>query len=126
NQIAEVLFVHKRMNAARARERVIELLHLVGLGEAESRLNDLPHTFSGGQQQQVMIAMALANAPDLLLADDPTTALDVTIQAQILDLLKELQARMRMALLLITHDLGIVRKMAERVCVMTRGGGGEG
>jgi microcin C transport system ATP-binding protein len=120
-QIAEVLFVHKRMNAARARERVIELLHLVGLGEAESRLNDLPHTFSGGQQQRVMIAMALANEPDLLIADEPTTALDVTIQAQILDLLKELQARMRMALLLITHDLGIVRKMAERVCVMTGG-----
>jgi microcin C transport system ATP-binding protein len=120
-QIAEVLFVHKRMNAARARERVIELLHLVGLGEAESRLNDLPHTFSGGQQQRVMIAMALANEPDLLIADEPTTALDVTIQAQILDLLKDLQARMRMALLLITHDLGIVRKMAERVCVMTSG-----
>ena len=109
------------MSAARARERVVELLHLVGLGEAESRLNDLPHTFSGGQQQRVMIAMALANEPDLLIADEPTTALDVTIQAQILDLLKDLQARMRMALLLITHDLGIVRKMAERVCVMNDG-----
>ena len=120
-QIAEVLFVHKRMSAARARERVIELLHLVGLGEAESRLRDLPHTFSGGQRQRVMIAMALANEPDLLIADEPTTALDVTIQAQILDLLKDLQTRMRMALLLITHDLGIVRKMAERVCVMTGG-----
>ena len=120
-QIAEVLLVHKRISAARARERVIELLHLSGLGEAESRLNDLPHTFSGGQQQRVMIAMALANEPDLLIADEPTTALDVTIQAQILDLLKDLQARMRMALLLITHDLGIVRKMAERVCVMTGG-----
>jgi microcin C transport system ATP-binding protein len=120
-QIAEVLFVHKRMSAARARERVIELLHLVGLGEAESRLGDLPHTFSGGQQQRVMIAMALANEPDLLIADEPTTALDVTIQAQILDLLQDLQARMRMALLLITHDLGIVRKMAERVCVMQAG-----
>ena len=120
-QIAEVLLVHKKMSPARARERVVELLHLVGLGEAESRLNDLPHTFSGGQQQRVMIAMALANDPDLLIADEPTTALDVTIQAQVLDLLKDLQARMRMALLLITHDLGIVRKMAERVCVMNGG-----
>ena len=120
-QIAEVLLVHKKMTAARARARVVELLHLVGLGEVESRLKDLPHTFSGGQQQRVMIAIALANEPDLLLADEPTTALDVTIQAQILALLKELQARMRMALLLITHDLGIVRKMAERVCVMTEG-----
>ena len=120
-QIAEVLLVHKKMSPARARERVVELLHLVGLGEAESRLNDLPHTFSGGQQQRVMIAMALANEPDLLIADEPTTALDVTIQAQVLDLLKDLQARMRMALLLITHDLGIVRKMAERVCVMNGG-----
>jgi microcin C transport system ATP-binding protein len=120
-QIAEVLLVHKKMNVRKARDRVVELLHLVGLGEAESRLNDLPHTFSGGQQQRVMIAIALANEPDLLIADEPTTALDVTIQAQVLDLLKDLQARMRMALLLITHDLGIVRKMAERVCVMTEG-----
>ena len=120
-QIAEVLFVHKRMNAAQARERVVELLHLVGLGEAENRLGDLPHTFSGGQQQRVMIAIALANEPDLLIADEPTTALDVTIQAQILALLKDLQARMRMALLLITHDLGIVGRMAERVCVMHDG-----
>lgn len=120
-QIAEVLLVHKKMSAAKARARVVELLHLVGLGEAEARLGDLPHTFSGGQQQRVMIAIALANEPDLLIADEPTTALDVTIQAQILALLKDLQARMRMALLLITHDLGIVRKMAERVCVMTEG-----
>ena len=120
-QIAEVLFVHKRMTATQADERVVELLHLVGLGEAESRLGDLPHTFSGGQQQRVMIAIALANEPDLLIADEPTTALDVTIQAQILALLKDLQARMRMALLLITHDLGIVGRMAERVCVMHDG-----
>jgi microcin C transport system ATP-binding protein len=120
-QIAEVLLVHKKLGAARARDRVVELLHLVGLGEAESRLSDLPHTFSGGQQQRVMIAIALANEPDLLIADEPTTALDVTIQAQILALLKDLQARMRMALLLITHDLGIVRRMAERVCVMNAG-----
>lgn len=120
-QIAEVLFVHKRMSGAQARNRVVELLHLVGLREAESRLGDLPHTFSGGQQQRVMIAIALANEPDLLIADEPTTALDVTIQAQILALLKDLQARMRMALLLITHDLGIVGRMAERVCVMHDG-----
>jgi len=120
-QIAEVLLVHRKMTAAQARARVVELLHLVGLGEAESRLGDLPHTFSGGQQQRVMIAIALANEPDLLIADEPTTALDVTIQAQILALLKDLQARMRMALLLITHDLGIVRRMAARVCVMTEG-----
>jgi microcin C transport system ATP-binding protein len=120
-QIAEVLFIHKKMTAAQARARVVELLHLVGLGEAESRLGDLPHTFSGGQQQRVMIAIALANEPDLLIADEPTTALDVTIQAQILALLKDLQARLRMALLLITHDLGIVRRMAERVCVMHDG-----
>ena len=120
-QIAEVLFIHKKMTVAQARARVVELLHLVGLGEAESRLSDLPHTFSGGQQQRVMIAIALANEPDLLIADEPTTALDVTIQAQILALLKDLQARLRMALLLITHDLGIVRKMAERVCVMHDG-----
>ena len=120
-QIAEVLFIHKKMTAAQTRARVVELLHLVGLGEAESRLSDLPHTFSGGQQQRVLIAIALANEPDLLIADEPTTALDVTIQAQILALLKDLQARLRMALLLITHDLGIVRKMAERVCVMHDG-----
>ena len=120
-QIAEVLLVHRKMSAAQAHARVVELLQQVGLGEAESRLGDLPHTFSGGQQQRVMIAIALANEPDLLIADEPTTALDVTIQAQILALLKDLQARMRMALLLITHDLGIVRKMAERVCVMRDG-----
>ena len=120
-QIAEVLLVHRRLSTAKAHERVVELLHLVGLGEAESRLSDLPHTFSGGQQQRVMIAAALANEPDLLIADEPTTALDVTIQAQILALLKDLQARMRMALVLITHDLGIVRRMAERVCVMCGG-----
>jgi microcin C transport system ATP-binding protein len=96
-------------------------LHLVGLPEAEDRLHSLPHEFSGGQQQRVMIAMALANEPDLLIADEPTTALDVTIQAQILKLLTDLQARLGMALLLITHDLSIVRHMAERVCVMSKG-----
>jgi microcin C transport system ATP-binding protein len=120
-QIAEVLMVHRGMSRRQARERVIELLHMVGLPEAEHRLGALPHEFSGGQQQRVMIAMALANEPDLLIADEPTTALDVTIQAQILKLLADLQAKLKMALLLITHDLTIVRRVAERVCVMSEG-----
>ncbi len=120
-QIAETLFLHKHMTAPAARARVVELLRLVGLGDAEKRLDAYPHQLSGGQRQRVMIAMALANEPDILIADEPTTALDVTIQAQILKLLKELQARFGMALLLITHDLGIVRKMAETVLVMTKG-----
>ncbi len=120
-QIAEVLFVHKRMDQRQASDRVVELLHLVGLPEAEQRLHALPHEFSGGQQQRVMIAMALANEPDLLIADEPTTAVDVTIQAQILGLLRDLQAELGMALLLITHDLGIARRMAKRVCVMSEG-----
>ena len=109
------------MNKNQARERVEELLSLVGLEEAIPRMAGLPHEFSGGQQQRVMIAMALANEPDLLIADEPTTALDVTVQAQVLTLLKELQERLNMALLLITHDLGIVRHMTERVCVMNGG-----
>ena len=120
-QVTETLYLHKHMNAKAARVRVIELLHLVGLAEAEKRLDAYPHQLSGGQRQRVMIAMALANEPDILIADEPTTALDVTIQAQILKLLKDLQARFGMALLLITHDLGIVRKMADKVAVMTKG-----
>ncbi len=120
-QVAESLLLHRGLKGAQARARVIELLHLVGLPEAESRLGALPHELSGGQRQRVMIAMALACEPDLLIADEPTTALDVTIQAQILELLKDLRARFGMALLLITHDLGIVRKMADRVCVMQAG-----
>jgi microcin C transport system ATP-binding protein len=120
-QIAETLFLHKHMSAEAARARTLELLHLVGLADAESRLGAYPLQLSGGQRQRVIIAMALANEPDLLIADEPTTALDVTIQAQILKLLKDLQSRFGMALLLITHDLGIVRKMAGRVCVMTEG-----
>ena len=120
-QIAEVLMVHRRMTRAAARARVVELLGLVGMADATGRMASLPHEFSGGQQQRVMIAMALANEPDLLIADEPTTALDVTVQAQILQLLRDLRARMKMALLLITHDLGIVRKMADRVCVMHDG-----
>jgi microcin C transport system ATP-binding protein len=120
-QINEVLFVHKGLSRAAARTRTIELLRLVGLPEAERRLDAYPHQLSGGQRQRVMIAMALGNEPDLLIADEPTTALDVTIQAQILRLLRDLQRKLGMALLLITHDLGIVRKFADRVCVMNDG-----
>jgi microcin C transport system ATP-binding protein len=120
-QIGEVLRLHKHLPENLARARILELLRLVGLPEAERRLGAFPHELSGGQRQRVMIAMALANEPDLLIADEPTTALDVTIQAQILALLKELQAKLGMALLLITHDLHIVRKMARRVAVMTGG-----
>jgi len=120
-QINEVLLVHKRLGRRAARARTLELLRLVGLPEAASRLGAYPHQLSGGQRQRVMIAMALANEPALLIADEPTTALDVTIQAQILRLLRDLRDRFGMALLLITHDLGIVRKMADRVCVMTQG-----
>jgi microcin C transport system ATP-binding protein len=120
-QVTEVLIVHKGLRRRQARARTIELLHLVGLPEAERRLDAYPHQLSGGQRQRVMIAMALANEPDLLIADEPSTALDVTIQAQILRLLTELKAKFGMALLLITHDLGIVRKMADTVCVMSGG-----
>jgi microcin C transport system ATP-binding protein len=120
-QVNEVLRVHKGLSRSAARARTLELLRLVGLPEAERRLDAYPHQLSGGERQRVMIAMALANEPDLLIADEPTTALDVTIQAQILTLLGELQAKFGMALLLITHDLGVVRKMTERVCVMSAG-----
>ena len=120
-QVGEALVVHKRLSPKDARARVLELLELVGLQEAHDRLGAYPHELSGGQRQRVMIAMALANEPQLLIADEPTTALDVTIQAQILKLLKDLQGQMNMAMLLITHDLGIVRNMASRVCVMTNG-----
>jgi microcin C transport system ATP-binding protein len=120
-QISEVLEIHKGLTGAAARARVLELMSLVGIQEAEKRLGALPHELSGGQRQRVMIAMALANEPDILIADEPTTALDVTIQAQILKLLKELQARLGMAMLFITHDLKIVRRMADRVAVMSQG-----
>jgi microcin C transport system ATP-binding protein len=120
-QVAEILLVHQRMSPRAARERTLELLRLVGLPDAESRLGAYPHQLSGGQRQRVMIAMAIANEPDILIADEPTTALDVTIQAHILALLRELRDRLGMALLLITHDLTIVGKMAERVAVMTQG-----
>jgi microcin C transport system ATP-binding protein len=120
-QVNEVLILHKGLNREAARRRTLELLEQVGIPDAAKRLDAYPHQLSGGQRQRVMIAMALANEPDLLIADEPTTALDVTIQAQILKLLKSLQARYGMALLFITHDLGIVRKVADRVCVMTEG-----
>jgi microcin C transport system ATP-binding protein len=120
-QVAETLLIHKHMSASAARVRTLELLRLVGLRDAESRLGAYPHQLSGGQRQRVMIAMAIANEPDILIADEPTTALDVTIQAQILELMRDLKDRLGMALLLITHDLSIVRHMAERVCVMTQG-----
>jgi microcin C transport system ATP-binding protein len=120
-QIAEVLYIHKRMAPDKARARVIELLELVGLKKLTTRLNAFPHELSGGQRQRVMIAMALANEPDLLIADEPTTAVDVTVQAQLLKLLKELQQKLGMAIMLITHDLSIVRKMADNVAVMYRG-----
>ena len=120
-QVGEVLKLHRHMDDASARERVLELLRKVGVREPEKRLGAYPHQLSGGQRQRVMIAMALANEPDLLIADEPTTALDVTIQAQILELLRQLQREMGMAMLLITHDLGIVRKMAERVYIMQGG-----
>ena len=120
-QIGETLMLHRGMRGAAARERTLELLRLVRLRDPEERLQSYPHQLSGGQRQRVMIAMALANEPDLLIADEPTTALDVTIQAQILQLLRELQERLGMAMLLITHDLTIVRKVADRICVMTRG-----
>jgi microcin C transport system ATP-binding protein len=120
-QIGETLRLHRAMSPDAARARTLELLRLVGLDHAEERLAAFPHQLSGGQRQRVMIAMALANEPDLLIADEPTTALDVTIQAQILELLRGLKARLGMALLLITHDLGIVRHMADRVGVMQGG-----
>ena len=120
-QIGEILEVHQNIKGDAARARIIDLLGKVGIRDPETRLLDYPHQLSGGQRQRVMIAMALANNPDLLIADEPTTALDVTVQAQILKLLKELQAEFGMALLLITHDLGIVRRMADKVVVMQHG-----
>ena len=120
-QIAEVLLLHKNMTPDQTRTRVLELLTLVGLESATERLGALPHEFSGGQQQRVMIAMALANDPKLLIADEPTTALDVTVQAQVLKLMDSVQKRRSMSMLFITHDLGVVRRMADRVCVMNDG-----
>ncbi|WP_342078415.1 ABC transporter ATP-binding protein [Yoonia sp. SS1-5] len=120
-QLAESIELHQGLRGPAVRDRIIELLNRVGIRDPESRLNSYPHQLSGGQRQRVMIAMALANGPELLIADEPTTALDVTIQAQILDLLAELKDRERMSMLFITHDLTIVRKIADRVCVMKDG-----
>ena len=120
-QIGETLLLHKKLDRSATRSRIIELLCEVGLPNARERLVAYPHQLSGGQRQRVMIAMALANDPDLLIADEPTTALDVTIQAQILGLLREIQKNRGMSILLITHDLGVVRKVANRVCVMKDG-----
>jgi microcin C transport system ATP-binding protein len=120
-QIAEILALHQGVRDSDARPIVVDLLRQVGIRDPEKRLDAFPHQLSGGQRQRVMIAMALANRPKLLIADEPTTALDVTVQAQILELLKTLKDRHGMAMLFITHDLGIVRKFADRVCVMTKG-----
>lgn len=120
-QLAESLTLHQGLSGEKARARIVELLGKVGIRDAESRLGAYPHQLSGGQRQRVMIAMALANGPELLVADEPTTALDVTIQAQILDLLAELKRTEGLSLLFITHDLGIVRRIADRVCVMQGG-----
>lgn len=120
-QLAESLKLHQGLDGAAARARILDLLHKVGIRDAEARLTAYPHQLSGGQRQRVMIAMALANGPELLVADEPTTALDVTIQAQILDLLADLKRSENLSLLFITHDLGIVRRIADRVCVMQGG-----
>jgi microcin C transport system ATP-binding protein len=120
-QIGEILELHNGVRGNACRDRIVELLTQVGIPDPASRLASYPHQLSGGQRQRVMIAMALANEPDLLIADEPTTALDVTVQAQILKLLKDIQARLGMSMLFITHDLGIVRKLADRVCVMNQG-----
>ncbi|HEY1747681.1 MAG TPA: ATP-binding cassette domain-containing protein, partial [Xanthobacteraceae bacterium] len=120
-QIAEILLLHRGVTGAAARARTLEVLTQVGIPDPETRLGSYPHQLSGGQRQRVMIAMALANEPDLLIADEPTTALDVTVQAQIIELLQDIQKRLGMSLLFITHDLGIVRKIAQRVCVMKDG-----
>ncbi len=120
-QIGEILKIHQGMSTNQANERILELMDLVGLEKMKSRMNAYPHELSGGQRQRVMIAMALANDPNLLVADEPTTALDVTIQAQILELLEDLKKRLDMSLLLITHDLSIVEKMADKICVMKHG-----
>lgn len=120
-QIGEILSLHQGMGEKKARERTLELLNQVGIRDPEKRLGAYPHQLSGGQRQRVMIAMSLANEPELLIADEPTTALDVTVQAQILELLSDLKSKRGLSMLFITHDLGIVRKFADRVCVMTQG-----
>src|SRR6201988_1407688 len=120
-QIGEILLLHQGVTGVAARARIVELLTQVGIPDPQSRLDSYPHQLSGGQRQRVMIAMALANEPDLLIADEPTTALDVTVQAQIIALLADIRQRLGMSLLFITHDLGIVRRIADVVCVMNGG-----
>ena len=124
NQIIEAIRLHRRMSSRQARGRAIELLELVGIPSPERRVDAFPHQMSGGMRQRVMIAMALACEPKLLIADEPTTALDVTIQAQILELLRQLRDRLAMAVILITHDLGVVAEMCDDVAVMYAGAGG--
>jgi oligopeptide/dipeptide ABC transporter ATP-binding protein len=121
DQVAEVLQIHENMSKAESWKKAVELLRLVGIADPESKAHSYPHEVSGGQAQRVMIAMALALNPQLLIADEPTTALDVTIQAQILDLLRDLRTRMDTAVILITHDLGVISEMADRVAVMYAG-----
>jgi ABC-type dipeptide/oligopeptide/nickel transport system ATPase component len=121
DQIAEALIVHRRAHGRDARQQAVELLRAVRIPDAESRVGDYPHQLSGGQRQRVMIAIALACRPSLVIADEPTTALDVTIQADILDLLREMKTQFRLSMLLITHDLGVVAETADRVAVMRAG-----